>query len=603
MAEEMLKEEYRSSHVMSYEDLTASFDMANGRSDTKTNNNSNKNDDEDSGDKKPAPSSAMKTTRDKNERKRNSNNDTNKGSAATPTSQQSRSVQIQVPPKPKRQKTSPRKSAVDIVQALNRAVSTEERIDALETAIATFDHDDRNKHDYEISVGADIALVKTLVFLEFKSQFRREPIKADMEEITHQIGLTLTALEAVYRASSESVGESFSRVGVDLMHILVILIDDEVNKRYELGYRNTSPESFPASSRQDDQADNDGDGNQSIGDNDSVEGEQKRPVTPPSPHHRQLAENSQDHEIMLRKATKCLGHFARVGDATKPLAHFPGFLGSTLNLINLRPYPLVPFEARLSCLWTIGNLACHTANMRMMVSTPNLLNSLVSISCRSPEAGDSLETIMEILRAKSIASRAILNLSYSPENKVLMCENFALVDTLSNLAMERRAPYRKSHTMQDIMVQTRRNSIGALRNMAAAPRRSKILLCQYNNGKLLDVMTDVALNEMDQHTVDLAFAAIHNLAIHDTAEAIVERPALVLALKNVLLEDDNSNDGEDTKNSRKSNASSTILVLERSITPELPSYENLRELLDAINPSNPTDEDGDEDSDINATAV
>jgi hypothetical protein len=139
--------------------------------------------------------------------------------------------------------------------------------------------------------------------------------------------------------------------------------------------------------------------------------------------------------------------------------------------------------------------------------------------------------------------------------------------------------------------------------MAAAPRRSKILLCQYNNGKLLDVMTDVALNEMDQHTVDLAFAAIHNLAIHDTAEAIVERPALVLALKNVLLEDDNSNDGEDTKNSRKSNASSTILVLERSITPELPSYENLRELLDAINPSNPTDEDGDEDSDINATAV
>ena len=351
-------------------------------------------------------------------------------------------------------------------------------------------------------------------------------------------------------------------------------------------------------------ADNDGDGNQSIGDNDSTGGERKRPVTPPSPHHRkQLAEISHDHDIMLRKATKCLGHFARVGNATKPLAHFPGFLGSTLNLINLRPYPLVPFEARLSCLWTIGNLACHTANMRMMVSTPNLLNSLVSISCRLPEAGDSLETIMEILRSKSIASRALLNLSYSPENKVLMCENFALVDTLCNLAMERLAPYRKSHTMQDIMVQTRRNSISALRNMAAAPRRSKILLCQFNNGKLLDVMTDVALNETDPHTVDLAFAAIHNLAIHDTAEAIVERPALVLALKNVLLEDDSSNDGEDTKNSRKSHASSTILVLERSITPDLPCYENLRELLDAINPSNPTDDDDDDDGDLNATAV
>ena len=254
MAEEMLKEEYRSSHVMSYEDLTSSFDMT----DT-TNTTNNKNNEDDNEGKKPAPTSAMKTTtstsdnNNNNERKRNIKNDTNNDTTTSP-SQQSRSVQIQVPPKPKRQKTSPpSKSAIDIVQALNRAVSTEERIDALEAAIATFDHTNTDKHDYEISVGADIALVKTLVFLEFKSQFRREPIKADMEELTHEIGLTLTALEAVYRASSESVGESFNRVGTELMHILVILIDDEVKKRYELAYRSTSPESGPAGSSPDDQ--------------------------------------------------------------------------------------------------------------------------------------------------------------------------------------------------------------------------------------------------------------------------------------------------------------------------------------------------------------
>jgi hypothetical protein len=591
MAEAIMEEEYRSSHVMSYEDLTASFDDVNNQQQQPEETSKNNDDDDRDEEKKPAPS-ALKTTA--------ANNNSNKelSSPSQDRKSEMKSVQIQVPPK--RQKVSPSKSPVDIVQALNRAVSTEERLDALDAAIATFDHDNRDRHDYEIAVGADIALVKTLVFLEFKSQFRREPIKADMEEITNEIGLTLTALEAVYRASSESVGESFNRVGTDLMHILVILIDDEVKRRYQMAYRNATTDNSLSNKSTEGEA-NDGDGNQSMDDeNDSTE-DRKRPVTPPSPN-RHMGEISHDHDIMLRKATKCLGHFARVGTATKPLAHFPGFLGSTLNLINLRPYPLVPFEARLSCLWTIGNLACHTANMRMMVCTPNLLNSLVSISCRSPEAGDSLETIMEILRAKSIASRALLNLSWSPENKVLMCENYALVDTLSNLAMERRAPYRKSHTMQDIMVQTRRNSIGALRNMAAAPRRSKIVLCQYNNGKVLDVMTDVALNETDQRTIDLAFAAIHNLAIHDTAEAIVERPALVLALKNVLLEDDNDNDGDDTKNSRKSHASSTILVLERTITPDLPSYENLRELLDAINPSNPTDDD-DENGDLNATAV
>mmetsp|Transcript_29103 Transcript_29103/g.48433 ORF Transcript_29103/g.48433 Transcript_29103/m.48433 type:complete len:617 (-) Transcript_29103:145-1995(-) len=581
MAEAMLEEEYKSSHIMDCDGLADSFQET-------------KNEDGDSGKKKPAPSALKIKTENNTNGQDTSSTGERKGEA--------RSVQIQVPPK--RQKIQGNYSAVDIVQALNRALSTEERVDALEAAIATFDHDNRDRHDHEIAVGADIAIVKTLVFLEFKSQFRREPIQADMEAITREIGLALNALECVYRASSESVGESFSRVGTDLMHILVILIDDEVKNRL----RAFSPHSSPTggSYNRNEVEDDDKDGNQSLEDNDSMD-DRKRPVTPPSPHGGSVG-FIHDRDIMLRKATKCIGHFARVGKATKPLAHFPGFIGTTLALINVRPYNAIPFESRLSCLWTIANLACNTENMSMMMCTPNLINSLVSISCRRAEAGDSLETIMEILRAKSIASRALLNLSWSPSNKVLMCQNFALVETLSNLAMERRAPYRKSHTMQDIMLHTRRNSLGALRNMAAAPRRSKIALCGYNNGKLLDTLTDVALNETDQSAIDLSFAAIHNLAIHDTAELIVDRPALVLALKNVLLEDEDDDSEEEPKNSRKSHASSTILVLERTITPDMESYDNLRELLDAVNPSNTVDEDEDEDDmmpseAVNATAV
>jgi hypothetical protein len=289
---------------------------------------------------------------------------------------------------------------------------------------------------------------------------------------------------------------------------------------------------------------------------------------------------------MLRQAAKILGHYARVGEATKPIAHFPGLLGSVLNLVNMRPYDAVPWEARLSCLWTIANLACNADNMTMMICTPDLINSLVNVGFRQYETSDPLERTMEVLRARSIASRALLNLSWPHENKIPMAENMALIRVLCQLAIQRQSPHSKSRTMQDIMVQTRRHAIGALRNLAAAPRRSKISLCEYNNGKILEILTEVALNDNDEQVVDLAFAAIHNLAIHDTAEMMVDRPALVLALKNTLLTEEEQNE----PSSPKSHASSTLLVLERSITPGMPSYDNLRELLDAINPSNTNDD-------------
>jgi hypothetical protein len=31
-------------------------------------------------------------------------------------------------------------------------------------------------------------------------------------------------------------------------------------------------------------------------------------------------------DLMIRKATKIIGHYARVGKATRPMARFPGFL-------------------------------------------------------------------------------------------------------------------------------------------------------------------------------------------------------------------------------------------------------------------------------------
>jgi hypothetical protein len=284
--------------------------------------------------------------------------------------------------------------------------------------------------------------------------------------------------------------------------------------------------------------------------------------------------------------------------------------------VRLRPYECVPWEARLSALWTLANLACNSENMQMMVCTPVLIAALVEVSCRPLHPGDSVEMTMEVLRSRSIASRGILNLSWAPENKIILAEHSALIDLLSELAVHRAAPLHRSRT-------TRSHAVGALRNLAAAPRRTKIALCEYKNGHILDILTDAALNDPDQAVKDRSFAAIHNLAIYDTAERIVNHPALVLALKDVLLsaQEDGLNHEEGTP---KSHAQATILVLERSITPDMKAYENLRELLQVINPvpannnnnnnsdpehdssrnnSNDDDDDDDEMEAIEATAV
>jgi hypothetical protein len=481
-------------------------------------------------------------------------------------------------------------SADDVVLQLQRAMSEKERQESVENAIDTFEHNDRVVHDSEIDAGADIALVKMLAFLEFKSGFRRHPIEADMEVITHEIGQTLKALECVYRSSTEKVASSFDRVGMDLLQMLVIYIDDEIKNRMMM---NSSTQQQQQQQSENDEANNNYHNNPSITETDnsndvqaSAQGANHNNQSSPPVLSKTMGLKV-DRDLMLLKATKILGHFARAGKASKPLCHFPGLLGGLILLLNL-PIHDVPYEARLSCLWTIANVACNPSNMRMMMSTPNLINSLVAIGVRQPERTDSLETIMGVLRAKSIVSRAVLNLAWDAANKIFMAENVALVQMLSHLSLERQPMYPKSKTMRDIMTQTRRHSIGAIRHITAAPVRSKIALTRYGNGKLLDVMTDITLNETDSAALDLAYAAVHNLVIQDTAEDIVDRPALVLALKNAVLDDsadvadDTTDEVSTNKKSRKDLASSTIQVLEEAITPDMTSYETLRELLDVM---------------------
>jgi len=509
-----------------------------------------------------------------------------------------KSVAIRLPPStdipnppPKRARIHSSCSTQEVIQAIHTSFTEEDRLTAIQRATQTFDHNIQNLHDGEIDAGADVALTKHLIFLSIHHHpsSNRSSLSAQQQQHHHETCLTCEALECILRASANQVSNAYQHVGPSLLKVLVALIEEEVDLRIQA----VTPDASPAAAGEPiiDPLLLDADGgfddidNADTQQNDTSKtspSDSSRSVTPPPERKKSTGIATYDRDQMLEKIAKILGHFARVGAATRSLAHFPGLLGSVLNLINIRPFEAIPWQARLSCLWVVANLACNTENMQMMMCTPTLINSLVSLLARPLDAGASLQSTMEVLRSRSITTRAILNLSWLPENKTPLATNFALLQQLVTFAIQRDHPFRKSKTIQDIVLQTRRHSIGAVRNLAAASRKTKILLCEYDKGKVLEILTDAALNDDDANVRDLTFAAIHNLAIQDTAEMMVKRPSLVMALKNQLLTEEEAGA---PPNDPKSHASSTLLVLERSITPDMDAYENLRMLLDAVNPT------------------
>jgi hypothetical protein len=218
--------------------------------------------------------------------------------------------------------------------------------------------------------------------------------------------------------------------------------------------------------------------------------------------------------------------------------------------------------------------------MHMMVGAPGLVPALVEVACRHLHHGDPLEHIVEVMRSRSIAARAILNLSWAPENKAVLAEDDSLIDLLIELCVHRSgAPLNCNRTIREIIVGTRRHVFGAIRNLTAAPRHAKMRLAGYKNGVLLDVISHAALNDPDDEIKNRCFAAIHNFATHDIADRIANHSALVLALHNAIVTRDQSEHAQAVK----MHASATLMVLERSITPEMEAYSNLRQLIASIN--------------------
>ena len=101
------------------------------------------------------------------------------------------------------------------------------------------------------------------------------------------------------------MGKSFNRVGNDLLQILVILIDGEMKRRKNCTPPQSSDDAQSRSTENKNDQSTEGKNNGLNGGNEG---------------------SNSTYDIMIRTATKIIGHFARVGKATRPVARFPGFL-------------------------------------------------------------------------------------------------------------------------------------------------------------------------------------------------------------------------------------------------------------------------------------
>lgn len=454
-----------------------------------------------------------------------------------------KSVEFILPPK--RAKTSSESKAKRVVKGLNRSVSQADRVAAISAACALFDHGVEVVHDEEISVGADVALFKNLTFLLLKDNTNTKQFKVG-SKYAEEISQTCEALEMVYRCSPERILDSFQCLGSEILPVLIQLVDTEVNQRQDA---NNATEAVGKNM------------------NDANNGA----VPPLIPDKGTDAE-----DLTLRKCSKIFGHFARVGALTQPLAHHPGLL-STLKRVVDCPVDMIPNEARLNSIWVIANLACNAENMAMMVCQHDLLETLVK--CALVPTKEDEETIGDIskfvnlLRSKSTSIRAILNLSWSPENKVPMSEHPNLVQTLMKTIIYSKSSWEgRGRGVSAMLLQSRRHAAGALRNLAAAPKRNKIHLCSLENGLLLRRLAEVAKSDKDNEVRERGLATLHNLACAETSSMFVESSAVLEMLAETSAADDDA----------AKMATRTIRVLEKSITSDMNGYDRLEPIVAQI---------------------
>ena len=423
------------------------------------------------------------------------------------------------------------------------------------------------------------------------------------EQMEEELSQTCKAMEMVYRCSADSIHSSFNRIGKDLLPLLIHIIQQDLDNR-NLPLTSSSSRPPPTNDNDDDDG--------SITTASSVHATEQRQE---SSNHRNNNDthNNKKHihkqllakkDLCLKSCTKIMGHFARVGALTEPLAYHPKVLSTLKRLVSChhhrKTFAAVPIEARLNALWTIANLACNVENMVMMACHQGLIDTLLQVSKHSPQEDpqkqqqeevngnntNNIQEYMELLRSRSIAVRAILNLSWAPENKIPFAEHTDLVHTLLRTVIHRTSSWGgRGKGVSAILLQSRRHAAGALRNLAAAPRRTKRFLCcrSKNSFDLLNKLAEIAQNDPDQAVKDRIHATFHNLVCADTAEIYTANKAVM----NVLQEAASKGTARINYQAQDSHnmALRTLRTLEKAIPEDLDAYKTLRPILDSVEDS------------------
>lgn len=494
----------------------------------------------------------------------------------------SKVVGFDLPPA-KRRKPSNDITALSVTQGIQNSIFTKDRRSAIYTACATFDHTLEAVHDEEIKVGADIALCKHLAFLILKTQMldaqtsvttaNAKPTHVDLSDeknsIMEEITDTTAAMEMVLRCSAKSISTTFERISSEFLPLLFSLIREQVQ------------EHLPNDGAQDKAASSPSVSPPPLSD----EGSKTTLVEASEPSNSDVKHDAPPSNVLgdlcLKFCTKILGHFARVGSLTETLASTTDLL-DTLKRVIAIPHGSIPIEAKLNCLWVLANLACSADNMVRMSHHEGLVDTLIRTASHPCEKDEPKVTdvvqYMELLKSRSIAVRAILNLSWVQENKVPFSEDTGLVDVLLLTVSHRSSSWEgRGKGVSGILLHSRRHAAGALRNIAAAPRRNKKLLCRYRSGTFLETLAEIAKNDPDSVVRDKIHATLFNLVSADTVRMFINKKDVLQVIADAATNGEyfTSGDGKDSC----SMATRTLRTLEKAMPEDEDGYGILRSII------------------------
>jgi len=380
------------------------------------------------------------------------------------------------------------------VEGISRAVSHPQRLSAIGTACATFDHDFSSAHDEEVRIfGADAVLLKHLSFILSKKNSVKEE---DLLQLKEEVGYTCSVLEMICRCNATTLCESVSNFGNELVEMLLMVISDFKEEKIQ---RRDSVVSW----------------------GDLVGTESHTSLT-------RLNHSHYGDDFSVNKATKMLCHIARVGSAIEFLAKHDGVLSTlkcvieTVNKEDGQNY----HEARLNCLFVIANLACAPENMIYIVRFPGLVDTLLHVvvnfgKCHGDfddEPFSSKETRYRTrcIAARGQAVRAFLNLSWEEENKLLFSSNKELLKGLLQLSTQQEET--KTAATLAVLKTTRIHAAGTLRNIAAVSNHEqKLFLCQYDQSALI---TKNLQSCNDESIRERIFALFYNLCCEKTKDIL-----------------------------------------------------------------------------------